>query len=431
MDIYVVKNGDTIDTIANRFGVSVNQLIRDNELTNPYNLIPGEVIVIANPSQIYTVQEGDTKEAIAASFNISVNELLRNNPIISNMGYVYPGEVLYISYNRSARITTYGYANTFIDRQLLRKTLPFLTYLSIFNYLIDKNGNAYGSNNDMDMIRQAMEYGVIPLMHLATITVQGEPDLELTYEILSNEELQDILFENVINILRVKGYHGIIISAQYITSENQNLFYNYTKRFSDWLSQEGFLTFIAINPQIKNVNDEVIFEDIDYSSISSVVNSVIFLQYTWGIVEGPPSPVISVSDLNVFLDYAQPQIESDKIVIGIPTIGYIWEIPYEAGLSSSNSITLDNALNLARDVGANIQFDQASQNPYFFYENQRNADEQYIVWFVNAITVDALERLILERGISAIGVWNVMSFFADLWLVINSQYEIIKLLPEF
>lgn len=430
MDIYVVQKGDTIEIIANNYGISVDKLIRDNDLTNPKQLVPGECIIILYPSQTYIVQEGDTLDAIAALNNISVNELLRNNPIISDMNYIYPGEMLTISYNRTGRIATHGYTNTFINRQILRKTLPYLTYLSIFNYRIVKNGDALGSNDDIDIIQMAKEYGVLPLLHLSTLTIQGDIDLETTYEILINEELQNKLFDNILKVLEEKGYYGINISAQYITSANQAIFNNYTKRLSERLHQEGFLCVITINPKIDTLNNEVIYEIIDYSNITSTVDSVIFIQYRWGINNSPPAPIISISNLNIFLDYALSQIEPEKIITAIPMIGYIWELPFVTGFSSSNSLTIDNAINLARDVGAIIQFDEKSQTPYFTFEETSN-NIQYIVWFINAITINSMIKLLLEKGINGTGVWNIMVYSTQLWLVINSQYEIIKLLPEF
>lgn len=431
MEIYVVQTGDTIDKIAALYGVSAEKIIRDNDLTEPDQLIPGEAIVIVYPLQTYTVQEGDTLESIAVSHEISVSELLRNNPFLADAIYIYPGEVLTISFQRTTSISTYGYANTFINRQTLRKTLPYLTYLSIFNYQIGENGNLYGSDEDIDIIQLAVEYGTIPLMHISTITVQGEIDLKLTYEVITNEEVQNKLFDNVISVLEKKGYYGVIVTAQYITAEEQEIFINYTRRFSERLNQEGYITLIAIDPKISTFGNEVTYENLDYASIAPVVYAIILLQYRWGISSSPPGPIISVSELNVFLDYVLSQVEPDKLVIGIPAIGQIWELPYVVGFSRSNSITLDNALSLAREVGATIQFDIPSQTPYFTYEDIAENDTEYIVWFIDAITIESLLNLILARGISGTGAWNIMSYFAQLWLVINSQYEIIKLLPEF
>lgn len=431
MDIYVVQPGDTIEEIADNFGVSVEKLILYNELINPNNLLVGQVIVIVHPSETYIVREGDTLSSIAASFNITVNELLRNNPFIIESKYIYPGEELTISYNRSARMAAYGYTNTFINRQTLKKTLPYLTYLSIIHNYIGMNGEIVGSDEDIDIIQMAIQHGVIPLMHLATIAIQGETDIEFTFRILSNNTLQNRVIENALTVLKDKGYYGVIISAQLINSDNQDLFYNFAKKFSERLGAEGYITLLAIDPNAHTTNGVVTFEPIDYSRLSEVVYSILFLQYTWGVVERPPSPVFSTHVVSTILEYFLPSVNPDKVSIGIPAFSYIWDLPYIPGRSNGNSITRDNIINLALEFGVTIQFDEESQTPYFIFNKPENNNSQYIVWFVNAITVDSLLKILVENGVSATGVWNIMSYYAHFWLVLNSQYEIIKLLPEF
>jgi spore germination protein len=109
-------------------------------------------------------------------------------------------------------------------------------------------------------------------------------------------------------------------------------------------------------------------------------------------------------------------------------LGYIWELPYVNGTSSVNSITIDSAISLAREVGAIIEFDETSQTPYFTFEK---LGIQYIVWFINAITIDSLAKLISKKDISGLVIWNITTFYPQLWLVTNSQYNTVKLLPEF
>ena len=430
MEIYVVQAGDTIDAIANKYGISVEKLITDNALTDPYHLVPGENIIIAYPSKIYIVQEGDTLDSVAAANRVTVNELLRNNPILSDNSNLIPGQELTISYDRTASIITYGYTNVFINQQVLKKTLPYLTYLTIFNYQIMRNGEISGSDEDIDIIQLSKAYGAIPLMHLATITVQGEIDSKATYELLTSETVQDILFDRVLNVLREKGYEGVNITAQYVTTDNQAFIYRYAKRLRERLQPEGYYVMISINPKLTEVNGTVVYENIDYASFSSVVDAILFMQYKWGIGNFPPSPVISLYNLNAFLDYVVTQVKTDQIITGISTIGYIWELPYVDGFSSSNALTLDSCINLARDVGATILFDEVSQTPYYVFENPES-NLSFIVWFINAMTIDSLSKLLLNKGIQRTGIWNIMSYYARLWLVLNVQYEIIKLLPEF
>jgi spore germination protein len=143
MKIHVVKNGETINSIAELYGVSVDRVILENEITDPNNLVTGQTIVITFPEQTYEVQDGDTLLGIAEAYEISILQILRNNPYLSDREYIYPGETLVISYNNKIRkITTNGYCNEFIRDVILRKTLPFLTYLSIFGYRVINGGVA-------------------------------------------------------------------------------------------------------------------------------------------------------------------------------------------------------------------------------------------------------------------------------------------------
>ena len=426
MEIYIVKPGDTIESIANMFGVTTDKLILENELDQPSQLVSGQMIVISYPTQTHTVREGETLESIAAIYNITIGELLRNNAFLPNIQGLYPGLELNISFNRTRRIETYGYANSFINRNLLAKTLPYLTYLPIFNYRISESGQIIQDREDSDIIEMAIIYGVLPLLHLSTLTVQGEFDVVTTYRVLIDEDFQDIIIENTLKIIRNKGYYGVIISAQSIDEQNQYLFTNYARRFSERLGQEGYQTLITINPNINTIEDEVIFEVLDYGTIAQAVDSILFLEYMWGLDIIPPGPIISVREQDVFLDYALTQTDPQHIVVGIPTFGYNWELPYISGYSNSEFLTEDNVINLARNVGAYIQFDEVSQNSYFYYEIENGDTVLNVVWVVNAETVDSLVKLSLAKDIDKIGIWNIMYFDAQLWLVINSQYEIVK-----
>ena len=151
------------------------------------------------------------------------------------------------------------------------------------------------------------------------------------------------------------------------------------------------------------------------------------MHYVWGINYGPPSPVTSISTIKNLLDYVTTNVSPDIINIGFPTIGYDWELPYIPGKSSAHSLSLDAAVNLARDTGASIQFDDISQTPYFQYMQFGFGNPvQHIVWFIDARSIEALVKLVSEYRLAGTGIWNIMIYYPQLWLVINSQYDIVK-----
>jgi len=97
---YTVQAGDTPYDIAERFGVSVEDLMEANDITDPTSLSIGQKLVIpgqesggtvipegeaATPTPsaegVYIVQEGDYPSSIAEQFGISAEELMEANDI--------------------------------------------------------------------------------------------------------------------------------------------------------------------------------------------------------------------------------------------------------------------------------------------------------------------------------------------------------------
>jgi spore germination protein len=425
MIIHVVQPGETIGSIADRYGVSAARLIQDNGIVTPDNLVLGQAIVIVYPEQTYTVQEGDSLGDIAKAYGVTLMQLLRNNPFLSEREFIYPGETIVISYNNNkGRISTNGYANPYMNREVLRKTLPFLTYLSVFGYRTTEEAEIIDID-DAEIIQMAKEYGVAPIMLLSTLTGEGEGSIEVAYSILYNQELAERHIENILNILNAKGYYGLNITLQYINTENQQIYTNYITQLTNRLNQEGYLVLITLTPNIVYQVNEITFERVDYSGIGRVANGVTLMTYNWGYTFGPPAPVTSVFIMSEFLDYAVTQISPEKIDIGLPVISYDWQLPYIIGVSRANSLSAESAIALASEVGATIQFDETSQTPFFQYTDYSSGiPQQHIVWFVDARSVDAIVNLIPQYGFKGIGIWNIMNFFSQLWLVINTQYEI-------
>jgi spore germination protein len=96
----------------------------------------------------------------------------------------------------------------------------------------------------------------------------------------------------------------------------------------------------------------------------------------------------------------------------------------------ANSLSIQSSLNLAHDTNSIIKFDEVSQSPYFTYTvNNLNQNTSHIVWSVDARSILALVELINSRNLKGPGFWNLMTYVPQLWLVMNTQYEIEKLLP--
>ncbi|NLO09751.1 MAG: LysM peptidoglycan-binding domain-containing protein [Clostridiales bacterium] len=427
MIIHVVQPGDTIQSIANQYETSVSILIGDNLLSEPQNLVIGQCIVIAQPELIYIVQEDDTLSNIANSHNVTIMQLLQNNPFLSDRAYIYPGDRIVISYNKVGRIATHGNALPYINNETYRKTLPYLTYLSIVNYTATDTGEIISYYDDIELIQIAKDYHVLPFLFLTTLTIKGEANIRTAYELLLSEDIQDRLMENILLILREKGFAGLNLSIEYVSEANLPYIEKVSARIAERLGEEGFLAFVTINPNITLVDDELVFQRVDYTTLGNMADSIIFMNYEWAMNLNPPSPVSSIFQIDNYLQYLRGTIPSDKLSIGLATIGYDWELPFIAGLSSVRILTYDSAVALARNEGVVIQFDNRSKTPYYFYTSRVTPyPVEHLVWFVDARSIDALLDLVVEYDLQGTGIWNITVYNAQLWLIINSQFEIAK-----
>lgn len=86
---YTIRRGDTFYSIARRYNISVNALIRANPDVDPDALLVGQLICIPSTAPpptcpsgttAYTIRQGDTLYAIARRYNTTVNAILRANP---------------------------------------------------------------------------------------------------------------------------------------------------------------------------------------------------------------------------------------------------------------------------------------------------------------------------------------------------------------
>ena len=86
-DIYQVKKGDTLYSIANKYGITLQELKAINDLNNDVLSI-GQLLKVPSGLSLansYTVDSGDTLYSIAKKFNTTVPKLKEANNLVNNM----------------------------------------------------------------------------------------------------------------------------------------------------------------------------------------------------------------------------------------------------------------------------------------------------------------------------------------------------------
>ena len=422
MDIHVVAPGDSLYSIAQQYNVSLSRLLEDNQLPNPAQLVVGQTIVVQYPKSTYVVRSGDTLASISSTAGLSVNQLLRNNPVLRGESSIFPGQELVLEFEQEKEgiLSVNGYAYPYIDKGLLQRTLPYLTNLTPFTYGFTENGELVPLD-DQSLLDAAKQMGVAPLLHLSTLTPEGNFSNELAHIVLNDMQVQDTLIENLIPLLTEKGYQGLDVDFEFVFAQDAQPYAAFIARLRELLSPLGLPVIVALAPKTFAAQPGLLYEGHNYALLSQAADQVLLMTYEWGYTYGPPLAVAPIRNVRQVVEYALTEMPPDKIWLGIPNYGYDWILPYQQGRRAT-SISNQYAVVLAARYGAAIRYDEQAQSPWFRYVDESGREHE--VWFEDARSIRAKLALIPEYGLYGAGYWNLMRPFPQNWLVLNSLYDI-------
>lgn len=424
MKIHVVQPGETLYGISVQYGVPMSRLISDNMLPDPSRLVVGQTLVVRFPRQSHTVRSGETLGQIARQYGISIRQLQRNNPALEGGTMIYPGQTLVIRYQDTPQdpIWVNGYAYPFVDRPLLRRTLPFLSFLTPFTYGITPQGGLV-ELDDQWLISSSLSGGVAPLMHLSTLTEEGGFSNELASLVLNDMEVQNTLVEELRRTLQEKGYRGLDVDFEYVFPDDGPAYAAFLRRLTNEFNALGYPVLAALAPKTFAGQKGLLYEAHNYAAIGAAVNEVLLMTYEWGYAYSLPMAVAPLPNVRAVVEYALTEIPAEKIWLGIPNYGYDWPLPVVQGQTRATSISNQYAVSLAGRYGVAIQYDDVAQSPWFRYRDENGTEHE--VWFEDARSISAKLELIRQYKLRGAGYWNLMRPFPQNWVVLSSLFQIL------
>lgn len=283
MIFHEVKGGETLTSIARDFGTSVAALAAYNGIPNPNSLAVGQCIVIVYPEITHTVRSGESVYSISELYGISLNQLYRNNPQLGAMPNIYPGEVLVIKLetDRIGSFETGGYAYLDTPQGLIDSSMPFMNYLMPFTYGFTESGDIVGIE-DKRLIESAHRYGRKCFMHISTLTEDGYFSNELSNVILTSEPLQERLLDNVLRVIEEKGYDGLDIDFEFVYAEDAPRYAEFIGKARRRLNSIGLEVFAALAPKTSDEQRGLLYEGHLYREIGEAADAVLLMTYEWG-----------------------------------------------------------------------------------------------------------------------------------------------------
>lgn len=428
MKIYVVRPGDSVWSISRSFGVTPDSIINANggpQYTS--NLVVGQTLIIPSSERPYRVQAGDSLYSIARQFEVSVDSIIELNNLTAP--YILSlGQVLRIP----EKSKNYGYieSNAFIqpttperDKRVTNEAIQYLTYISPFSHHVNADGSLTPIN-DATVLEIAKDNKVAPLLSVTNLS-ESNFDTQLGHKILNDDKLSQTVIDNMIAMLKDKGYYGVLIDFERIPPEDREKYNNFLRKVVAQLHPLGYVVGTALAPKTYDVTEGAWHGAHDYKAHGEIVDFVVIMTYEWGWSGGPPMAVAPIDQVKKVLDYAVTVIPPKKILMGVPLYGYDWTLPYTPGGEFAESIGNQEAITRAGKHGAIIKYDEKAQSPYYNYTDK---GRQHVVWFEDARSVEAKYKLASQLGLRGVSYWVLAQPFPQNWQVLDDMFKITKVI---
>lgn len=428
IQIHVVRAGESLWSIAQGYGTTVDVIVQANQIPEPDQLVIGQALVVPIYGNFYTVRAGDSLWSIAQRFQMNYLTLAQINGI-NPYQTLSVGLRLYIPPTMKSNAEALAYieprGDTVSEAVLnqAREASPYLTYLALFSFEAKRDGSLkVPPSGELPAI--ARQAGAMMSL-VVTNLEEGNFSGELAQDILQSSAVQERLLNNVLaEANRIGNVRDIHFDFEALPASQREAYVQFLQRAGEKFHSAGYFVSAALAPKASDEAQGAWQVAHDYGAIGEVVDFVVLMTYEWGYISGPPMAVSPINEVERVLNYALTKMPASKIMMGQNLYGYDWPLPFVQGQTRATALSPQRAIELANRYHAAIQYDTTAQAPYFYYVDQQG--QQHVVWFEDARSIQAKFDLMKKLQIRGIAYWRLGLPFPQNWLLLEDNFNIVK-----
>ena len=353
MELYIVRPGDSLSTIAKSCHTSPEALVRRNQLGDPRRLCPGLSLVL----------EGKAGAAPA------VTELC-------------------------AALSPQA------EPELADTLLPNLSWLCIQGSRLTAQGGLNLPEQE-HLLRLAHRHQAMPLLTVSNLG-QGGFSPALAHTLVSHEEAGRALTDNILKALESQGCRGVDLSFQYLYPFDREAYSAFARRLGKALHSAGYYFFCSLAPKTQATAEASLCAGQDYAALGAAADRLILLAHGWGGAFTAPQAIAPLDRVAAALDYAAALIPRGKLLLGLSWGGCAWVLPWRQG-DAARPMSAALAVDTAVAAGAEIRYDAAAQAPFFLCPGA--GGKRRIIWYEDSRSLQARLELAFSRGLAGISLW--------------------------
>ena len=259
-------------------------------------------------------------------------------------------------------------------------------------------------------------YKVWPMVSNA---VAAKESLEITSEIMNSYRNRKALIENIVEACIEYDLDGINIDFENMKQEDIDLYSRFIIELTPRLDDMGKVVSVDVTAPDGGETWSMCF---DRNVIGDVADYIIFMAYDQnGISSTTPGTTAGYNwvELNLVKFLQTEEIDSDKLILGIPFYTRIWTEDANGDVVRNSTVAMEN-INEVLPEGVQKTWDDDLKQYYVRYQDGEYTRE---MWIEDVESLKAKVSLVNENNLAGIASWQYGMETDDVWPMLKQELE--------
>ena len=299
-------------------------------------------------------------------------------------------------------------------------TIDGVNVVSPAFFYIDENGNFrenIGESGEAYIDwAHGNGYKVWPMVSNA---VAAKESLEVTSEIMNSYENRKELIEQIVDVCVAYDLDGINIDFENMKQEDIDVYSRFIIELTPRLNEIGMVVSVDVTAPDGGETWSMCF---DRNVIGDVADYIIFMAYDQnGISSTTAGTTAGYNwiELNLVKFLQTEEIESDKLILGIPFYTRIWTEDANGEVVRSSTVNMEDIEDVLPDDVQKNWDDELKQ----YYVEYQDGEYTRKMWVEDLESLKAKVSLVNENNLAGVASWQYGMETDDVWPMIKEELE--------
>jgi spore germination protein YaaH len=251
---------------------------------------------------------------------------------------------------------------------------------------------------------------------LATVTnYSSHFDPAIADSILSDTSRTNEQINAIVGACVAQGYDGVDLDWENMKARDRDLFSAFVTQLATALHSQGKILAIAVEAKTSEPGDWASQKAEDWAALGGVVDEFQIMTYDDHGGWSKPGPVAPPAWMDSVLSFAETEVPSNKIWMGVPFYGYNWSN------GGARSVTWRQAQGLVKRYGPTIARTSSGEARFQY----RAGGFRHVVYFQDSTAISEKLQVVLadHPAIAGIAIWAMGGEDPSFWTLIHSELK--------